>query len=165
MTREDSVVWWARHHHNRNHHICGASELVLWRWFGWKWCITVGVPGWDLFMMAMMDCSGRHRIYIEPHWLCNSSPSKDHIYCLCVCCAVFYGRFSLPFPWGFPRCVSGIHVVYSLCRLHGPLTINITQCMHSLNVQIIHLRRTTHRIMRSKCRRILHDETNRSSAH
>ena len=56
--------------------------------------VIIGVPGWDLFMITMMDCSCRHQVYIEPHWLCNGSPAKDHIYCLCVClCCVFWAIF------------------------------------------------------------------------
>ena len=85
-------------------HIWGIGTCVMEMvWIGMS--DIIGVPGRDLFMMEMMECSGHHRVYIEPHWLCNDNPCK-RTYLLCVCsCAVFYGRFSLPFPWGFPLCV------------------------------------------------------------
>ena len=49
----------------------------------------IDVPGWDLFMMERMECSGNHRVYIEPHWLCNEGRCKEPyllIVCVFVCC-------------------------------------------------------------------------------
>ena len=50
-----------------------------------------GVPGWDLFMMEMMDCSGLHRDNMEPHWLYNVSHNKEpYLLFVCVLCCVFF---------------------------------------------------------------------------
>ena len=37
----------------------------------------INVPEWDLFMVEMVDRSGRHRQSIALHWLCNGSPCKE----------------------------------------------------------------------------------------
>ena len=89
-------------------HIWGIGTRVMgmvWR----EMADIVGVPGRDLFMMEIMDCSGLHRDYMEPHWLYNGSPCIEPyllFVCVCLCCVLgdFHCRLPEHFPFSGLRC-------------------------------------------------------------
>ena len=87
----------------------------------------IGVPEWDLFMMAMIDGSGHHRISIDHINCVMDVPAHPYLLSVCVClCCLLKAHFCSQLYGDCPFASLGVHSVSTLCPFVCSLTMNIT---------------------------------------